>query len=75
MKVATATFPIAIGNPSKNIEEILKLAKQAEEDRISICVFPELSVTGYTCGDLFLQDQLLVDSENALQKVLEETKS
>ena len=33
-----------------------------------------MSLTGYTCGDLFLQDQLLIDSEKALRKVLEETK-
>lgn len=75
MKVATATFPIAIGNPSKNIEEILKLAKQAEEDRISICVFPELSVTGYTCGDLFFQTHLLNETERAIEHFRRKTQS
>ena len=58
----------------KNAEEIIREIKKAVEKGVSIVTTPELSLTGYTCGDLFLQDQLLIDSEKALQKVLEKTK-
>ena len=53
---------------------IIKEIKKAERLGVSIVTTPELSFTGYTCGDLFLQEQLLDDSIKALEQVLNETK-
>ena len=75
IRVGAIVNKLSLANPMKNAEEIIKEIKKAVKLGVSIVTTPELSLTGYTCGDLFLQDQLLVDSENVLQKVLEETKS
>lgn len=65
---------LALANPLKNAEVIIKEIKKAETLGVSIVTTPELSFTGYTCGDLFLQEQLLDDSIKALEQVLNETK-
>src|SRR5690606_28967192 len=52
-----------------NAAAIITLLEQLNEKKISVAVFPELCVTGYTCGDLFLQDQLLKESDLALNKI------
>lgn len=75
IRVGAIVNKLALANPLKNAEEIIKEIKKAKELGVSIVTTPELSLTGYTCGDLFLQDKLLMDSEKALEKVLEETKS
>ena len=74
IRVGAIVNQLSLANPFKNAEEIIKEIKKAEQLGVSIVATPELSLTGYTCGDLFLQDQLLDDSEKALQKVLDETK-
>lgn len=75
IRVGAIVNKLALANPLKNAEEIIKEIKKAKELGVSIVTTPELSLTGYTCGDLFLQDKLLMDSEKALEKVLKETKS
>jgi len=75
IRVGAIVNKLALANPLKNAEEIIKEIKKAKELGVSIVTTPELSLTGYTCGDLFLQDKLLINSEKALEKVLEETKS
>lgn len=75
IRVGAIVNKLALANPLKNAEEIIKEIKKAKELGVSIVTTPELSLTGYTCGDLFLQDKLLMDSEKALKKVLKETKS
>ena len=74
IRVGAIVNKLSLANPMKNAEEIIKEIKKAVTKGVSIVTTPELSLTGYTCGDLFLQDQLLIDSEKSLQKVLEETK-
>ena len=74
VRVGAMVNKLFLANPIKNAEEIIKQIKEAVKLNTSIVTTPELSLTGYTCGDLFLQDQLLEDSKKALQKVLEETK-
>ncbi|HIR49594.1 MAG TPA: NAD(+) synthase [Candidatus Faecimonas gallistercoris] len=74
IRVGAIVNKLALANPMKNAEEIVKEIKQAVKRGVSIVATPELSLTGYTCGDLFLQDQLLIDSEKALRKLLDETK-
>lgn len=60
---------IEIGNPLKNAEIISNLIKKAREKDVEIMVFPELCITGYTCGDLFFQNSLIRDSIIALQNI------
>ena len=74
IRVGVIVNKLALANPLKNAEVIIKEVKNAKKQGVSIVTTPELSLTGYTCGDLFLQEQLLNDSIKALKKVLNETK-
>lgn len=74
IRVGAIINKLALANPLKNAEVIIKEIKKAETLGVSIVTTPELSFTGYTCGDLFLQEQLLDDSIKALEQVLNETK-
>ncbi len=68
LKVATATPKLEVGKPLYNVNEIIKVLTKTEA---SIVVFPELALTGYTCGDLFYQDLLLNEALAALKQLLE----
>ena len=74
IRVGAIVNKLALANPLKNTEVIIKEIKKAETLGVSIVTTPELSLTGYTCGDLFLQEQLLDDSIKALEQGLNETK-
>lgn len=63
--VATATPEVRIAHPEANRKNIEELAQKAYEQEVNILVFPELSLTGATCGDLFFQPFLL---KNALEQ-------
>ena len=54
VRVCAATPALAVADPMFNAGEIVRLAKEAAENGASLCAFPELSVTGYTAGDLLL---------------------
>ena len=58
-----------------NLKSILRLAEAAEEQECDITVFPELSVTGSTCGDLFLRPALQEAAERSVEKFLSATKT
>ncbi len=68
VKVAALTPKIKVADPKYNREQIEIQLKEAYEKKAKIIVFPELCITGYTCGDLFLQGILL---EEALQQLRE----
>ena len=55
IRVASAVPKVSVGNTDFNTEEIIKKYIQADREGADIVVFPELCITGYTCGDLFLQ--------------------
>lgn len=74
IRVGAIVNKLDLANPLKNADVIIKEIKKAETLGVSIVTTPELSLTGYTCGDLFLQEQLLDDSIKALEQVLNETK-
>ena len=74
IKVATATPEIRVGDCEFNTENIITLIKKAEENDASIIVLPELCITAYTCGDLFLQQALLENAEKALFKIAKATE-
>ncbi len=69
-RVASATNKTLVANPQKNALEILKLLEQAHKEDVSIIVFPELTLTGYTASDLFLNQMLLQAQENSLKEIL-----
>lgn len=75
VKVAAAIPNLKVADCDYNEKQIENLIIQAEGKGVEIICFPELCMTGYTCGDLFAQ-QLLVDNcENALFKLLDFTRS
>ena len=59
LRVASATPHIKVADCTGNSQKIIAMAKEAAENGASLVVFPELCITGYTCGDLFLQRALL----------------
>lgn len=66
IRVASATIECKIGNCIYNSNQIIKIIEEAIKEDTSLIVFPELSITGYSCNDLFYQDQLLKDALNSL---------
>lgn len=73
VRVAAATPEIRVADCNRNSDEIIKLINEAELKNVSLVVFPELCITGYTCGDLFLQKTLLDGAKNALVKIVKAT--
>lgn len=71
IKVATAVPTVKVADCVSNIKGIESLVVQAEGQGVEIIVFPELSVTGYTCQDLFRQQLLLDATENCVMQLLE----
>ena len=74
IKVAACSFDVSINNVKKNINEIIEKSKIAYSNGSKIIVFPELSLTGYTCGDMFYQTTLLNQVEKELEYLLNKTK-
>ena len=70
IKVAAATPRIRVADPAYNKQAIIEKIEEAEAERAVIVVFPELCITGYTCGDLFLMEPLLQQAEDALLEIL-----
>ena len=68
VKVASAIPKVKVADCRHNVVEINHLIHEAAMSEVQIVVFPELSITGYTCGDLFFQQTL---QENALLGMLE----
>ena len=73
LKVAAMTPKIRVADPEYNAKEICKGIGEAFAKGAKIIVFPELCLTGYTCGDLFLQELLLEQAKASLQTVAEAT--
>ncbi|MFR9650561.1 MAG: NAD(+) synthase [Rikenellaceae bacterium] len=75
IRVATALPRVAIGDCSANAMHIEVLVREAARQGVSIVVTPELSITGYTCGDLLLHSQLHNSALNALEGLIERLSS
>ena len=69
-RVATAVNKTHIANPTKNRDEIIKLAREAYEKECSVVLFPELTLTGYSALDLFGMQTLHISQEKALAELL-----
>lgn len=74
LKVCAATSDIQVANPKFNTEKIVEIIKEKDKEGVKLIAFPELCITGYTCGDLFLQDILLEQSKKQLIYMARETK-
>lgn len=74
IKVAAAIPGVRVADVDYNVQQIENLIAQAEGKGAEIIVFPELSITGYTCQDLFRQQLLLEKAEEAIIKLLDFTR-
>lgn len=71
IKVSAVTPNIRVADVDYNYNAIVALLDKAIKEKSKVIVFPELSLSGYTCHDLFLQDRLLDECKNALIKLAE----
>ncbi len=72
VRVGAAVPSLALGNVKENMKRHLAMMREAKEKHVSIVTFPELSLTGYTCGDLFFQRRLLDDVTDSLLTLKDE---
>ncbi|MDI6619858.1 MAG: NAD(+) synthase [Clostridiales bacterium] len=74
VRVAAISPKIKVADVKYNTDEIMKVISKIAGENISAAVFPELCVTGYTCGDLFGQDLLIDAAEDAIGGICEFSK-
>lgn len=75
ISVAAGTPSIRVADCRHNAEQIFSLMREAENQGVKILALPELCLTGYTCGDLFLHDTLLDGAMDGLRTILEATRN
>ena len=74
-RVAAAVPVVTVADCSRNAENILRMASEAKDRGAAIVAFPEMSVCGYTCADLFGGSRLISDAEEAVRSILERSAS
>ncbi len=74
VKIACASPELKVADCDGNTDKIIALVRKAAEKGVKIICFPELSITGYTCGDLFLQHSLLKSAKENLCRLAEEVQ-
>ena len=72
-RVASAVNKTTVANPVKNAEEVIKLIQEAHTKEVSVVVFPELTLTGYTASDLLLNQTLITSQNQTLHGILNDT--
>ena len=75
LRVAAASPPVTVGDPARNLEGILHFVERAGEQGVQVLVFPELSLTGYTCADLFFSRTLQREAVACLERLLTQTRN
>lgn len=70
IKVCAATPKIKVADCESNGTEMIRLLQTANREQVKLIVFPELCITGYTCGDLFLQNTLLREAKKQLGRII-----
>lgn len=70
VRIAAASPALEVANVDYNVNEIIATADLLEEKRVEIAVFPELSITAYTCGDLFHSSELLDSASKGLDRII-----
>src|SRR5512139_3628170 len=73
-RVAACTVPISIADPESNADAVLAEARACHEEGVAVAIFPELTLTGYSIEDLFLQDAVLEQVDSALARVVAESR-
>lgn len=73
IKVAAAIPQVKVADCTFNASQIIDMVKDAASKQVQLIAFPELCITGYTCGDLFQQQLLIEEAEKALQYIIDET--
>lgn len=74
VRVAAGVPNVFVGHPEDNVREMVAMAKDAAGQGVKLLWFPELGITGYTCGEAFKQEHLLDKAANGLCRFAEETK-
>ncbi|HET7197425.1 MAG TPA: NAD(+) synthase, partial [Burkholderiales bacterium] len=74
-RLAVATPLVRVGDPAYNLAATLELMQQAARQRVLLAVFPELGLSAYSCEDLFHQQALLEEAEQALRKLLARSRA
>ena len=74
VRVAAAVPVVSLADPAENAAKICELIDRAEEKKVSLVVFPELCVTGYSCADLFGQNLLIEAAEKAVESIAGHTE-
>ena len=74
VKVAAAVPAVRVADVAYNVQEIEKLIALADGQGVELLCFPELSLTGYTCQDLFQEQLLIIKSEEGLLRLLDFTR-
>ena len=69
VRVAAAIPELRVADCAYNVAQMADLVRKGEEEKVQVICFPELSLTGYTCADLFQQQQLLDDAQKALNEL------
>ena len=75
VRAALGTPPVHIGDPARNAQATLALMRKAAKARAAIAVFPELGLSAYSCEDLFHQRALLRAAEDALVRLLADSRA
>ncbi len=75
LRTAAAMPKVSVADPAANAREIIRMATELDAQGVSVTVFPELGVTGYTCADLFGQRTLIEGAEAAAKQILEQTST
>jgi NAD+ synthase (glutamine-hydrolysing) len=73
LRVAAATPFVRVADCAFNVEHILALMRRAESEHVNVVVFPELAITGYSCGDLFHQPALQRGAVEALERLAKDS--
>src|SRR5262249_51828361 len=75
LRVAAATPTLRVADCGYNADRILSLMRRAQAESVAVVVFPELSLTGYTCADLFQQSALQRGALAALAHLTDASRS
>ena len=75
LRLAAAIPDVRVADVNHNVEQIVALTRMAADEDVALAVFPELSITGYTCADLFFQSRLTDTAVEVLERIAQETKS
>lgn len=74
IKVCAATNYVTVADPVSNAEQIMSIIDEAVQKETNIVAFPELALTGATCGDLFKQEKLIYQAEDEIARIVDFSK-